>query len=130
MGLRAKARIFQETKLENAEVRDGSLFEWDVHLGVTAGCRCIHSGYNPFNIAAQCGPLLIADNHERDFPGFQLLLVTDVFVSRQQKLETCRLSSRDQFTVKKPVPSSFGGFNHHVALERIPERGWSTVIKE
>ena len=46
------------------------------------------------------------------------------------KAETCRLSSRDQFAVKKPVPSSFGGFNHHMALQDIQERGWSTVIKE
>ena len=111
-------------------MRDGGLLERYVHFGITAGSRCIHSGYNPFNVAAQSGPLLIADNHERDFPGFQVLLVTDVFVSRQQKLETCRLSSRYQFAVKKPVLSSFDGFNHHMALERMPERGWSTVIKE
>jgi hypothetical protein len=114
----------------DAEFRDGGLLEWYVHFGITAGSRCIHSGYNPFNVAAQSGPLLIGDNHERDFPAFQVLLVTDVFVSRQQKLETCRLSSRYQFAVKKPVPSSFDGFNHHMALERIPERGWSAVIEE
>src|SRR5208337_383272 len=53
-----------------------------------------------------------------------------VFVSRQQKVETCGLSRRYQLAVSKPVPSSFDAFNHHMALERIPERGGSIVIKE
>ena len=56
------------------QVTDGSLLEGYVHFGITAGSRGIHSGYDLFNIAAQRGPLLIADNHERDSPGFQVLL--------------------------------------------------------
>jgi len=38
----------------------------------------------PFNVSSQSGPLLIADNHKRDVSAFQVLLVTDVFVGRQQ----------------------------------------------
>jgi len=108
----------------------GGSLEGYIHFGITAGCGCIHSGYDPFNVAAQSRPLLIADNHERDFPALQVLLVTQVLVSGQQKLETCRLRSGDQFAVKKPVPPSFHGFNYPMAMERLPERGGSTVIKE
>jgi len=99
----------------DAEVRGGGLLERYIHFGITAGSRCIHSGHNPFHVAAQSGPLLIADNHEREFPTFQVLLVTHVFVSRQQKLEAGGLSSLYQFAVSKPVPSLFDGFNHHMA---------------
>ncbi len=97
--------------------------ERDIHLGVTPRSGRIHSGRNPFNVSAQGGPLLIAENHERDFPAFQILLVTYVFVSRQQKIETLRLSSRYQFAVHQPVPSAFDCFNHDVALEGISKRG-------
>jgi len=114
----------------DAQVGDGGVLERYVHFGITAGSRCIDGGHNPFNVPAQSRPLLIADNHERDFPALQVLLVTQVLVSGQQKLETCRLRSGDQFAVKKPVPPSFHGFNYPMAMERLPERGGSTVIKE
>src|SRR5271157_1860756 len=107
----------------DAVVRGGSLLEWYIHFGITARRGCIDSGHDPFDVAAQGGPLLIADNHKRDLPAFQVLLETYVLVSRQQKLKTRRLSSRYQFAVKKLVPSAFNGFNHHMALERVPERG-------
>jgi hypothetical protein len=47
--------------------------------------------------------LPITDNHKREFAAFQVLPVLHVFVSRQQKLETCRLRRRYQFAVNKPV---------------------------
>jgi len=107
-----------------------ALVEGYVHLGVTARSCCIHSGHNLFDMAAQSGPLLIADNHERDFPAFQVLLVTDVFIGGHQNIETFRLGNRYQFAVQKPVPSSFDGLNHNMSLECRPERRWGTVVKE
>jgi len=94
----------------DAEVGDGGLLERYVHFGITTGSRCIDGGHNPTNVPAQSRPLLIADNHGRDFPAFQVLLVAHVFVSGHQKLEAGRLRSRYQFAVKQPVPSSFDGF--------------------
>jgi hypothetical protein len=74
--------------------------------------------------------LLIADHHKRDVPAFQVLLVTHVFVGRQQKLETCRLGSRYQFAVSKPVPSALDSFDHDMALEGIAKGRRCAVIEE
>jgi hypothetical protein len=73
--------------------------------------------------------LLIAENHEDDFPSLQVLLVTDVLVSGQQDLEARCLRNRYQFAVKKPVPSALEGFDHYMAFERMPEGGWNAVVK-
>lgn len=67
------------------------LVERDFHLGIAARLGGVHGGHNPFDVATQSGPLLIADDHERDFPALEVLLVTRVFVGCQQKLETCGL---------------------------------------
>ncbi len=65
------------------ERRNQKLLERNVHLGIAARCGCIHGSYNPFHVTAQDRPLLIAENHKRDFSPFQVLLVTHVFVSGQ-----------------------------------------------
>jgi len=49
------------------------LFEGNIHFGITAGSGCIDSGHDPFDVVTQSGPLLIADNHKRDFPALQVL---------------------------------------------------------
>jgi hypothetical protein len=79
---------------------------------------------------AQNWPLLIADNYKRDFPACQVLLVPHVLVSRQQKLEACRLGCRYQFAVRQSVPSAFYGFNYDVAGEGVSKRSGSAVIEE
>jgi hypothetical protein len=102
----------------------------DFHFGKAAWRGCIDGGHDSFDVAAQGGPLLVANNQKRHLPGFQVLLVTQVFVSRQQKLETCGLSSLYQFAVSKPVLSAFNGFNNDMALEGMPKGGRDTVIEE
>src|SRR5271170_3138498 len=110
--------------------RRPALLEWNFHFRIAARSGSIDSSHDPFNVAAQSWPLLIADHYKRDFPAFQVLLVTHILVSRQQKVETCGLSSRYQLAVSKPVPSTFNGFNNDVALEGITKRGRGTVIEE
>jgi len=107
-----------------------ALLERDVNLGIAARRGRIRSEDNHFNVATQSGPLLIADNHKRDFPAFQVLLVTHVFVSCQQNLETCILRSRYQFAIGKAVPSAFSCFNNDVVSEGISKRGGRSVIEE
>ena len=106
------------------------LLERNFHFGITARRGCIHGGYDPFNVVAQSGPLLIADHHKRDFATGQVLLVTHVFVGRQQKLETFRLSCRYELAVSKSVPSAFYRFNNDVALEGVSKRSGGAVIEE
>jgi hypothetical protein len=81
-------------------------------------------------VAAQDGPLLVSDDHKRDFPAFQVLLVTHIFVRGQQKLEAGSLGSRYQFAIGEPIPSAFKAFNNDVTCERIPQRGGCAVIEE
>ncbi len=108
----------------------GVLLERDVNLGIAARRGRIHCEDNHFNVATQSGPLLIADNHKRDFPAFQVLLVTHVFVSRQQNLETRTLRSCYQLAIGKSVPSAFSCFNNNVVFESISKRGGRAVIEE
>jgi len=68
-------------------LRCPALVEGYVNFGVTTGSGGIR-GRNLFDMAAQNRQLLIADNHERDFPVLQVLLVTDAFVGGQQNIET------------------------------------------
>src|SRR5258708_21881129 len=79
---------------------------------VAARSGCIHGRHNPFNIVAQSGPLLVADNHERDISAFEILLVAHVLVSRQQNFEPCRFSSRNQFAINQSIPSALKDFNN------------------
>jgi len=117
------------TFLSDSLVQRGGL-EGDVNLGITARRGRIHSADNHFNVATQSRPLLIADNHKRDFPVFQVLLVTHVLVSRQPNLETCILRSCYQLAIGKSVPSAFSCFNPNVVLESISKRGRRAVIEE
>jgi len=82
------------------------------------------------NVPAQNGPLLIPDDHERDSPVFQILLVTHVFVSGYQNLETSRFRSGYEFAVPKPVPSAFNRFHDHVILKGMAKWRRGTVIEE
>ena len=82
------------------------LIERNFYLGVAAGCCGVHSLDNPRHVATQRRPLLVADHDEGDFSARQILLITNVFVGRQQKLEPCGLCCRYQFAVDKPVPSA------------------------
>jgi hypothetical protein len=81
-------------------------------------------------VAAQSGPLLIPDNHERNFPVYQVLLVADVLVSRQQNLETGALGSCYQFAIGKSAPPAFDRFNNDVILEGMSKRSRRAVIEE
>jgi hypothetical protein len=47
------------------------------------------------------------------------LLVPHILVSGQQKLEAFSLSGGDQFTVRKPIPSTLNGFHDGVSLKCI-----------
>jgi hypothetical protein len=51
------------------------LAERNFHLDKAAGLCSVHGSDDPFNVAAQCGPLLITDNHEGDFAAPQVLLI-------------------------------------------------------
>ena len=65
----------------------GDLLERDFNLGIAAGRCCIDGSNYPFNVSAQCRPLLISENDKGDFAARQVLLIPDVFVSRQQNLK-------------------------------------------
>jgi hypothetical protein len=67
--------------------------------------------------------LLIADHYERNLPALQVLLVPDIFVSRQEKIEAFRFSSCYQFAINETVPSALDYFENDVALEGHVEAG-------
>ncbi len=75
------------------------------NFGETTRRRGIHGGHDPFDVAAQNRPLLIAEHHERDCPPRQVLLRAQVLVGRQQNIETRGLRRRDQFTIRRPPRS-------------------------
>lgn len=104
--------------------------ERNFHFEIATRRGCIHRSHDPFNVAAQNGPLLIADYHKRDFPALQVLLVADVLVRREQNFETFRLGCRDQLAVNEAIPSAFYSFNNSVAFEGISKRSGSAVIEE
>jgi hypothetical protein len=101
--------------------KHGVLLERNFYLGKAAGCRHVDGRNNSINVAAQNWPLLIADYNKRNLSARQILLVTHVFVGRQQKLEARRLRCRYQFAVEEPVPAAFNGFNNDVAFESCSE---------
>lgn len=92
------------------------------NFGEATRCRDIHGGHNPFDVAAQNRPLLIAEHHKRDCTSRQILLIARVFVSRQQNIEARGLRRRDRFAIRRPFPSPFNRFDNDVALEGVPKR--------
>jgi len=100
------------------------------NFGKATGCRGIHGGQNPFCVAAQNRPLLIAEHHKRDCPSCQILLIAQVFVGRQQNIEARGLRRRDQFAIRRPFPSTFKGFDNDVAGEGVPKRSRCAVVKQ
>jgi hypothetical protein len=78
----------------------------------------------------QNGPLLIAEDEERNSPARQILLVTNVLVSGDQEIKPCRLGGGYQFAVNQSIPSSFDRFNHGVAFEHMSKGCRGAVIEE
>ena len=74
--------------------------------------------------------MLIAENHKRDFPARQALLVTHVLVGCQQDVEAFRLGGRDWFAINQPVPSAINCFNHGVTAKSRPKWRRRAVIEE
>ena len=56
----------------------------DVHLGETAGSGRIDSFNDALDVRPEPRPLLLAENHNRDFAACEILLLADVLVGRQQ----------------------------------------------
>ena len=54
----------------------------------------INGLHDPFDVSAQRGPLLVANYNKSDSPAVQILLITHVFVGRQQDIEAGGFSSR------------------------------------
>lgn len=104
--------------------------KWNFYFGIASPRGCIHGRKNRFNVATQRRLLLIADNHKRDFPIFQVLLIAHVFVGGEQNVKACRLRHRYQFTVRKSVPPTFDGFNNGVTFEAVAKRCGSAVIEK
>lgn len=73
--------------------------ERDFYFSITSGCGCVHGGHDSLHVAAQSGPLLIAQDHKRDLPALQILLVTHVFVvSRISKPSASAAAIRSPLT--------------------------------
>jgi hypothetical protein len=64
-----------------------------------SGLRRVHGGDNPVGVVAQRRPLRMAQNDERDFPRRKILLILNILVGGNEKLEACRLSRVEQFAV-------------------------------
>ena len=107
----------------------GGLLERNFYFCLAAGCRRVDGYDNSFKVAAQSGPLLIADHRKRKFSARQILLIAHVFVGRQQKLEARRLHCRYQFAVNEPIPAAFNDLHNDVALESVAKRSGSALSK-
>jgi len=72
------------------------------NFGETTRCRGIHGGHDPFDVAAQNRPLLIAEHHKRDFPPRQVLLIAQVLsvVSRTSKPAVSAAAISSPFDVR------------------------------
>ena len=102
----------------------------DLDFGVASGDCGIHSRQDSLNVLLQDGPLLVAENHEGNSPSSQVLLVTNVFVGRQQNVKAVCFGRRYQVAVQQPVPASFNRLDRDVPFESVTKGGRYTVIEE
>ena len=108
----------------------GRSLERYFNLREAALCRGIHGVHDPFDVAAQNGPSLVAEHHERDCPARKVLLVAEVPVRRQQNIEARCLSRRDKRTVRHSFPTAFNGFDDDGVLEGMPKRSrWGKATR-
>ena len=76
-----------------------------IHLGIAARLCQMNRLHHQPNMGAKAWPLLLAENNNRNFPVRQVLLVADVFVSRQQQSKpaaSAAVSSSPFLSVSQP----------------------------
>lgn len=56
-------------------------------------------------------------NNEGDLPAAQVLLVSNILISRQQNVEPCVLRQSEQISIGDPLPSQFPGLSNLMAAQ-------------
>ncbi len=75
-------------------------------------------------------PRGIAENDEAQLPLLEVLLISQIFVGRNENIEARFVRRTEQITVGKYVPTKFFGFCYRVTLQKRRERRWGSMIKE
>jgi len=108
----------------------GALQERNFHLGIAAWRGCIHSRNNSINVALYGRALRIAKDHDGDSAAFEVLLVLDVFVRGQRKVEPGFFRRLQQRAIGQAIPSFGNGFYNGMTGKPAGNASRCTVVKE
>lgn len=76
------------TAIENRDTHLISSTHYGIStFSVTSGCSSVDRFNDPLSVRTHFGPLLSAKDHDDNLSIFELLLVAQIFVCRQQYLE-------------------------------------------
>jgi len=84
----------------------GALLERDGHLSVAARCRGVYRRGDSVEIQSHHGPLLIAENDQRDLAPSEVLLISNVLVGGKKQVITGLLGLFNQGTVAQFMPTN------------------------
>src|SRR5258708_18431877 len=101
-----------------------------VHFEVAARCRRANGVDYALNVQFEHGPLGISEHNDGNLTAYQVLLVTDIFVSRQEHIEPALFRRPQQFPVCHSIPSQILRSLDHMAFEKWADRGWGSVVEE
>lgn len=103
---------------------------WYVHLRIATWRTGIHGCGDTIKIQLDSRPLRIAENHQRDFPAGEILLVPNILVGAEKHVVTGFLGPLDQFAVFQLMSADLPGTSDVVAGETASNRLRSAVIEQ
>jgi hypothetical protein len=106
------------------------LLERDIHFGVATRRGRIDGRPDSFNVTARDRPLRVAQDYESDFAAGKVLLMSNVFVGRQQNFEPGGFSDLQQLAVSKFLLPAIDCFHHGVAFKGMSQRRGDAVIEQ
>jgi hypothetical protein len=85
---------------------------------------------NLFEVQFHNRPLRSTQHYKSYATAFQVLLMTNVLVSRNEHIEAGILSSGQQVPVAEPIPSTLYLLRDGMASKKTSDACWSHMVKE
>jgi len=105
-------------------------FRWKVDQVIASRKGSIHDRRDAIQLRLDQTPPVLAEGNNSDFSIGEILLISKIFIGRQQKIETRLLGDTKQITVEKHAPTLLvSGFNN-VAGKELAKREWRCLIEQ
>jgi hypothetical protein len=75
----------------------------------------VHGSDNSRHHHLDIAPPVSTENHDRDFAGFQVLLIGKVLIGGEQNIEPSLLGGPKQFAIRQYIPALLPRGFHYVA---------------